>query len=778
MPHATVLTTCFPPPLRRPPLEQHGGDDFSRQDDQARRAENWRDRELRGRDSVPRHRRPHPNQQWLTNLDPTRVQETREASIELDVVVDDPYYATSNDDCQKRVVFADRAIAKARKSRENPYSFEKAPSRAAPYSEQLALEQVFRFESRVANVTHSTCANCHECSLNFTVNRNSICSRCQKKDRKENYSAQNNMLPTWTDDDGATRLDVPKELSELTIAETLLIQRVAPLVPLVYIRNGTLGIKGHVCSFLQNINEVATKLPRLPENVKAIKMVRTFTGSDGQISTKTYMVNKDRVMRALWWLVRHHRDYKAAYENGELVIDPSNLDWLGDDEEGELPSVAKIERTFDSREEADGEEVAAVSEAQKLNPEVTETDEIECSGIVCNSETSVTSEAHDSLMRSLKNAANGNAKVSVLDWPQTSTEAVSEYSDTMKIFTNAFPHLFPGGIADVTDSDRTRTIDASDWARHLLHFKDGRFARGPIWSFFTYGFVERRRNVKNGNYFVGSHISKPPRSLEELQESLRNGDSSFVNKIMFYSKKTKGSNAYWRFKRSELYTWIDHHVAAGHGPPNIFKTLSCAEYFWTDMIRLLEERIWISEGENFTEDGDKAYRDGKKIDLSSDKTARNKAVNDYSIVVQEFFIKRVEDWLETVGRKVLGIEYYWARIEFAKGRGQIHRTSGRRRCELQWPIFAPSHIAIFLLAYVTAQTQHQHHPSDLVPPRRTMTTLLPFARSAKYTRAVRTACGIRRARKLLGCAALVPATRPHQTSATLPVFLFAKTLVL
>ena len=32
----------------------------------------------------------------------------------------------------------------------------------------------------------------------------------------------------------------------------------------------------------------------------------------------------------------------------------------------------------------------------------------------------------------------------------------------------------------------------------------------------------------------------------------------------------------------------------------------------------------------------------------------------------------VEDWLETVGRKVLGIEYYWARVEFAKGRGQIH----------------------------------------------------------------------------------------------------------
>ena len=37
-----------------------------------------------------------------------------------------------------------------------------------------------------------------------------------------------------------------------------------------------------------------------------------------------------------------------------------------------------------------------------------------------------------------------------------------------------------------------------------------------------------------------------------------------------------------------------------------------------------------------------------------------------------FFIKRAEDFLNTVGKEVFGIEHYWGRIEFAKGRGQIH----------------------------------------------------------------------------------------------------------
>jgi hypothetical protein len=479
------------------------------------------------------------------------------------------------------------------------------------------------------------------------------------------------MLPIWIDDDGTTRFDVPKELSELRIAEILLIQRVAPLVPLHHIRNGTLGIKGHVCSFVQDISEVATVLPRLPSNVKAVKMIRTYTGSDGKPTTKTFVINRKRVLRALRWLIRYHRDYRTAYENGELRIDETNLDWMGDLDEAELPSVATVERVFADSAEADGSDEGGVSNAQSISPETTATDEMECSGITCGGEAALTSEAHDSLIRSLQAAASKN-KVSVLDWPQTSSEALSEYDDSMKIFTNAFPHLFPGGIADANERERTIAVTPQDWAKHLLFYKDGRFAKDPIWCFFAYNYVQRRQNVSGGNYFVNSHISNPPRSLEQLQNQLRDGDTSFINKISFYTKRVRGSDAYWRFKRSQLYAWINHHVGNGNGAPQLFKTLSCAEYFWPDMIRLLEDRVWIAEGKHLSQLGEKLYRDGKKIELTNDSTARNKAVNDYSIVVQEFFIERLRDWLTTVGKEIFGIRHYWCRLEFAKGRGQIH----------------------------------------------------------------------------------------------------------
>lgn len=87
----------------------------------------------------------------------------------------------------------------------------------------------------------------------------------------------------------------------------------------------------------------------------------------------------------------------------------------------------------------------------------------------------------------------------------------------------------------------------------------------------------------------------------------------------------------------------------------MFITLSCAEYFWPDIKRLLKERL-------------------KYTDVDTDAPDFNylKATNDYTLVVQEYFQQRVEIWLETVGKNIFGIEYHWLRYEFAPSRGQIH----------------------------------------------------------------------------------------------------------
>jgi hypothetical protein len=73
--------------------------------------------------------------------------------------------------------------------------------------------------------------------------------------------------------------------------------------------------------------------------------------------------------------------------------------------------------------------------------------------------------------------------------------------------------------------------------------------------------------------FTGNNIP----SLETLQKLINDGDVSFLEKLMYFGKIIPGTASYWRHKKAELYSWINHHVEHGRGAPSIFMTLSCAE---------------------------------------------------------------------------------------------------------------------------------------------------------------------------------------------------------
>ena len=128
-----------------------------------------------------------------------------------------------------------------------------------------------------------------------------------------------------------------------------------------------------------------------------------------------------------------------------------------------------------------------------------------------------------------------------------------------------------------------------------------------------------------------------------------------MSSIAYYSYRVTGSSAYWRARRNEVFTWINYHLENHHGPPTFFITLSCAEYHWKDIERLIKDRCV------------KAGRD--MPDFTKNKVS---LVNEHSMVVQEYFQLRVQAWLDTVGKDLLEIKYHWLRYEFAPSRGQIH----------------------------------------------------------------------------------------------------------
>jgi hypothetical protein len=214
--------------------------------------------------------------------------------------------------------------------------------------------------------------------------------------------------------------------------------------------------------------------------------------------------------------------------------------------------------------------------------------------------------------------------------------------------------LFPGGYGDFGQF-REKKLNVSDWTRNMLYYRDGRFAKDRIWCFFALDFATRKKNQMQGGFFVDGFFKEGPKNLDQLKAEIENGNTAWIDHLCYYSSQVAGSPGYWRAKRAEVYTWINHHIEAEHGPPNFFITLSCAEYLWQDIRRLISDR--------FTAAG---------LDAPDLETSFVQLVNDYTLIVQEYFQEQVKIWLSTIGAKVFHIKYYWLRYEFAPSRGQIH----------------------------------------------------------------------------------------------------------
>jgi hypothetical protein len=79
------------------------------------------------------------------------------------------------------------------------------------------------------------------------------------------------------------KYSVPPQLKNLTIAEKLLIQRISPLIPVIYIKNGSVGSRGHVVNFFQDISGICNELPKLPSDVSVVKVLRSCITAKGEM---------------------------------------------------------------------------------------------------------------------------------------------------------------------------------------------------------------------------------------------------------------------------------------------------------------------------------------------------------------------------------------------------------------------------------------------------------------------------------------------------------------
>ena len=195
-----------------------------------------------------------------------------------------------------------------------------------------------------------------------------ICTVCQASHTRKEKTEQD--LPIWYDKESNVQYYLPPQLRCLREGEKLLIQQVAAYVPLLHLKDGQIGSRGHVCSFVQDLSSICTVLPRLPDDVQFVKVVKKYLQEGGETASKTFTIRKQVVLHALNWL----KEYNVEYKN--IEIKESNLDWIENSDSQELPATliqianAHAAKNFQTSEDLGPSEVQTLSGLQCNLPEV------------------------------------------------------------------------------------------------------------------------------------------------------------------------------------------------------------------------------------------------------------------------------------------------------------------------------------------------------------------------------------------------------------------------
>ncbi|KAK3907787.1 ATP-dependent DNA helicase [Frankliniella fusca] len=459
-----------------------------------------------------------------------------------------------------------------------------------------------QFEQSMKNLDWQTCEFCNVKILSWK-------NGCPHQRHCVRFRSENNMDPG----------SVPVELKDLSFVEEQLISQVHPVIAVFKLKGIQYGYSGNVINFCQDVNSFTKQLPMKLKDLPSILTVKF----DNKVSNAHYFrVRAEKVVNALKWLKANNPWY------ADIEINEENLQLLPEDD--------NVYNVFES--------VCVSSESSSnfhtdIDGEETETDE-EYSDNMQNSDAEFAN-VYVSGLPQVNAESTENQIKSHLEWPIIDDKPINEFS-TEGYICRAFPTLFCYGTADLR-SGRLHSVSAGEYFKHLLNYKDGRFARHLTFRFFALNSWMRWSALDDGKLFIKNNKEFENMTIARLKTLLQE-KPHLIKKLMYYSSNLRGTRSYWNARCGELTDMVSQL-----GLPTFFLTLSSADMHWPDLYKLLDSNNY----ENLTE-----------------KQRRDLLQNNPNIV-DAFFSERVEKFITQIICKKFKIIDYWYRIEY-QHRGSPH----------------------------------------------------------------------------------------------------------
>ena len=363
-------------------------------------------------------------------------------------------------------------------------------------------------------------------------------------------------------------------------------------------------------------------------------------------------VRRAVVLEALRWLIRNNRYYSNVTIDYDVVDELPEDGTLSDLQVIEDDDLARLEPEDDANVDEQSQQEGSSDDEDlplqrtvlpRLGTGKCENDIIRDS-VNEGARTCSARVAHAQSVVSDQIVKNDQAMATVVDWPAITNQLIDEFNSE-GYWSRAFPTLFPTGAGEYL-APRQRRLTLGQYSKHLIRYRDGRFAQHPRFRYFALNTMMRWRALETGRVFVKQRIGENHLSVEEPKEMVNRGDTSFASRVMRFSSSLHGTRQYWCTQRLNLAA-----MQEALGMPTIFFTLSAADTQWPELQDLMRH-----------------YRPNTNQDKPSESI---KAVIQNPHLTDWFFLHRAEKFMRYFLQNSLGAVDFWASIEY-QHRGSSH----------------------------------------------------------------------------------------------------------
>ncbi|KAJ3055182.1 hypothetical protein HDU99_007607, partial [Rhizoclosmatium hyalinum] len=386
---------------------------------------------------------------------------------------------------------------------------------------------------------------------------------------------------------------------------------------------GATKLSGHIATFRQDSLQVCLNLPRLASSLP----VQYFRRNNG-IESKLVHANRDRVRVFINFLVAHNPVYitaKVALDEKSLLL---------------LPVIDGVPYGLTVIEEDEDEVLAPMQSgpdisAEDVGPEIYHSFYELPDGRVLESD-------------KVKQSLGSEPQSSILDWPSVNPAPLNEF-EVEGLFTGAFPHLHPLGIADPSNKSRLKSVPLNQFGTHEIHPTRNSlwypFMEDARYTFMLNDMNPRHQEIGQANVYLKKNPGDANMDLDDLVWMAK-GDFAEAQEVLgrmsAFSANLPGTPAYWGQRAEELDAIMQQKQ-----PATVWFTHSAAANHWEDLSRLMPEGL-----------------------MSSTKWAVQASRNPH--IVDWFFSHKFEAFLKHFYTNVLDFEWTWHRYEYQHGTTVIH----------------------------------------------------------------------------------------------------------